>query len=75
MYLKYEDMGQTFILDPDGVAPASKFRTFAMDWISDTLGVKKFDWPKEKENLVQHKLYLGDNGNTIRGIRMSEDIQ
>ena len=75
VYLKYEDMGQTFILDPDGVAPASKFRTFAMDWISDTLGVKKFDWPKEKENLVQHKLYLGDNGNTIRGIRMSEDIQ
>lgn len=72
VYLKYEDNGATYTFDPDSSAPSTRFKQYASEWITTTLGLRSYDWTKEKDHLASHKLTL--EGDQILGIRASNEV-
>ena len=72
VYLRYEDNGKTYTFDSEASSPSTRFKQYASEYITNTLGVKSYDWNKERDHLARYKLKL--EGDQILGIRASNDV-
>lgn len=69
VYLKYEDQGRTYTFSAGDRVPSTRFKNHLNEWVSDNLGIQKYEWNKEKENLARYNLVL--DGNELVGLRES----